>query len=251
MIIVPRPESNQRERKSKYTCLAVLNNTYPLWFLHTGICAIPGAGLGTLIGGYLIKRWKLKVRGMIKFSCCTSIVALVAMFGLLIRCPQEETVGVNVDYYNGETWVELVYCTCMIDIDSFTVLFCLCVWFFLRLVFVQFLSFCICFVRSNTFEDFNSDDSWINVFLIDKTVPDLHNENTIFYYFNSNFSNHLCVRNISASVWNACNEGCGCSRSVFNPVCGDNGLEYISPCFAGCTVSSDSAEVIPYVTITF
>ncbi|XP_015911107.1 solute carrier organic anion transporter family member 74D isoform X3 [Parasteatoda tepidariorum] len=39
----------------------------------------------------------------------------------------------------------------------------------------------------------------------------------------------------SLSLYNECNAGCSCTRRVFEPVCGSDGVStFFSPCFAGC-----------------
>ncbi|XP_036373645.1 solute carrier organic anion transporter family member 1C1-like [Megalops cyprinoides] len=39
-----------------------------------------------------------------------------------------------------------------------------------------------------------------------------------------------------------CNSGCLCSEKEWDPVCGENGMTYISPCLAGCQSSSGSGK---------
>ncbi|XP_054839272.1 solute carrier organic anion transporter family member 2A1 isoform X2 [Eublepharis macularius] len=56
-------------------------------------------------------------------------------------------------------------------------------------------------------------------------------------------------RTSSSSVQDQCNKQCLCSESIFHPVCGANGVEYISPCHAGCTAfvtNSSTAMVMMY-----
>ncbi|XP_066561708.1 solute carrier organic anion transporter family member 1C1 [Amia ocellicauda] len=40
------------------------------------------------------------------------------------------------------------------------------------------------------------------------------------------------------SLLSTCNLDCSCSLSQWDPVCGENGVTYISPCFAGCNSTS-------------
>ncbi|XP_047242350.1 solute carrier organic anion transporter family member 1C1-like isoform X1 [Girardinichthys multiradiatus] len=44
------------------------------------------------------------------------------------------------------------------------------------------------------------------------------------------------------SLFSDCNSGCLCSTKEWDPVCGENGITYVSPCLAGCTSSRGSGR---------
>lgn len=39
-----------------------------------------------------------------------------------------------------------------------------------------------------------------------------------------------------------CNLQCNCPEKAYNPICGSNAIEYISPCSAGCRVVNTDAD---------
>ncbi|XP_051933729.1 solute carrier organic anion transporter family member 1C1 [Hippocampus zosterae] len=44
------------------------------------------------------------------------------------------------------------------------------------------------------------------------------------------------------SVFTTCNSNCFCSANNWDPVCGGNGITYVSPCLAGCTIFTGSGK---------
>ena len=54
------------------------------------------------------------------------------------------------------------------------------------------------------------------------------------------------------SLNSSCNVGCKCSEYEYNPVCGTDGVNYYSPCHAGCINRVDSDgdgdETLPMLT---
>ncbi|XP_077154950.1 solute carrier organic anion transporter family member 2B1 [Ranitomeya variabilis] len=51
------------------------------------------------------------------------------------------------------------------------------------------------------------------------------------------FASPNADQRLSAGLWHnvtECSSDCGCSKSAFNPICGADDVEYISPCYAGC-----------------
>ncbi|GBL94482.1 Solute carrier organic anion transporter family member 3A1 [Araneus ventricosus] len=53
------------------------------------------------------------------------------------------------------------------------------------------------------------------------------------------------------NLYNECNAGCGCTRKVFEPVCGPDGVSsFFSPCFAGCPNTTGMISSLLQPTIT-
>uniref|UniRef100_A0AAG5DHK4 Kazal-like domain-containing protein n=1 Tax=Anopheles atroparvus TaxID=41427 RepID=A0AAG5DHK4_ANOAO len=64
---------------------------------------------------------------------------------------------------------------------------------------------------------------------------------TTIPYYNSSGSAHN-IEPFQVNLTAACNFGCECHMYDVEPVCGNNGLTYFSPCHAGCTAFSSSSN---------
>ncbi|XP_071804925.1 solute carrier organic anion transporter family member 5A1-like isoform X2 [Asterias amurensis] len=49
----------------------------------------------------------------------------------------------------------------------------------------------------------------------------------------------------------SCNNECSCSKARYEPVCGADGLTYVTPCFAGCSGQAQNRTDDPNTNITF
>jgi hypothetical protein len=45
-----------------------------------------------------------------------------------------------------------------------------------------------------------------------------------------------------ANLTSQCNQNCDCSPNHLEPICGQNGITYFSPCHAGCTGANDLTQ---------
>ncbi|XP_070611080.1 solute carrier organic anion transporter family member 1C1-like [Erythrolamprus reginae] len=114
-----------------------------------GVIVLPIAIVGMLLGGFLIKKFKLHIAAMAKFGCITFTIGfLLSLFYFAASCQVLQVAGLTVNYSG--------------------------------------------------------------------------------------------VKEVSFSQekpFSVCNSNCNCQATHWDPVCGDNGITYISPCLAGCRTS--------------
>ena len=79
----------------------VLYGVNHIRFSILGLVAVPGAAGGQFIGGIICKKWKLKVKGMLRLNVIVCILALLLDAVVWIRCDLEDIAGVNVGYGQG------------------------------------------------------------------------------------------------------------------------------------------------------
>ena len=64
---------------------------------------IPGAVGGLLAGGFIIKRWKLELKGILKVFTGFNILLLITTTMFFLRCEPIAFSGVNVPYEGVKT----------------------------------------------------------------------------------------------------------------------------------------------------
>ncbi|XP_061128593.1 solute carrier organic anion transporter family member 4A1 isoform X1 [Syngnathus typhle] len=65
------------------------------WF---GYMVVPAGGGGTFLGGYIVKKLKLRCRGIIRICMLCATVSLIATFIFLIYCPNVPLAGITAPY---------------------------------------------------------------------------------------------------------------------------------------------------------
>lgn len=60
--------------------------------------AVPGAALGQVAGGFICKKFDLKIRGMLKLTIISSTIALLATPVFWARCSDSALAGVELGY---------------------------------------------------------------------------------------------------------------------------------------------------------
>ena len=64
---------------------------------------LPAGILGTLLGGVIIEKMKLKCKQIMKGQIAVSVITVFFALALLVNCQQIKFAGINVDYDNTTT----------------------------------------------------------------------------------------------------------------------------------------------------
>lgn len=64
----------------------------------SGYLVVPAGGGGTLLGGFLVNRFKLRGSGIIRFCLFCTLTSLLAFFVFLMHCPNMPMAGVTTSY---------------------------------------------------------------------------------------------------------------------------------------------------------
>ncbi|XP_028405817.1 solute carrier organic anion transporter family member 4C1-like [Dendronephthya gigantea] len=84
--------------------------------LYMGGVAVPGAAVGILLGGYLIRRFKWACQECVRVNVLVGAISTLALFVFLIHCPNRDIVGMTTSSNRtGENSVKSCFtnnCTC-------------------------------------------------------------------------------------------------------------------------------------------
>ena len=63
-----------------------------------GIIAVPAGLIGLILGGYIVKRFDLKMRGILRLVVGVNGIVIFLLFMFLLRCENVDFAGVSVTY---------------------------------------------------------------------------------------------------------------------------------------------------------
>ncbi|XP_060100584.1 solute carrier organic anion transporter family member 1A2-like [Heteronotia binoei] len=119
-----------------------------------GVVLLPFATVGMFLGSFVIKRFKMDIKGMAKFACTTFAISYgLSLFYFMANCEVLQVAGLTVNYSG---------------------------------------------IKPPSFAE--------------------------------------------EKLWSSCNSDCNCEAGHWDPVCGDNGITYMSSCLAGCKASLGSGK---------
>jgi organic anion transporter 4A len=61
---------------------------------------IPAGGGGAILGGFVIKKWKLDCSNIMKGCIITLSLSALCTIGVLASCPNRDIAGVTVPYFS-------------------------------------------------------------------------------------------------------------------------------------------------------
>ena len=70
--------------------------------ISAGVLVIPGGAGGTVFGGYIIKRFKMRCARIMKWETIFTVLIMVTVAGIFVTCDEVKFAGVN-ELYEGQT----------------------------------------------------------------------------------------------------------------------------------------------------